>query len=81
MASLQSNVDFVLAQIETAGVVSARKMFGEYGLYCDGKLVALLCDDQLLVKPTAAARAFAGPVEEKPPYEGAKPSMLIGRDR
>ncbi len=52
-------------------------MFGEYGLYCDGILVGLICDDQLFVKPTEAGRAFVGAVEEAPPYPGAKPSLLI----
>ncbi len=37
--------------------LSARKMFGEYALYLDGKVVALVCDDQLFLKPTAGALA------------------------
>jgi DNA transformation protein len=41
MASQQSCVDFILEQIAEAGVVSAKKMFGEYGIYCDEKIVAL----------------------------------------
>ena len=40
MASQQSTVDYILEQIEAAGSVSARKMFGEYGIYCDGRIVA-----------------------------------------
>lgn len=60
-----------------AGDVSARKMFGEYGVYCDGKVVALVCDDQLFVKPTAAGRAFIGRVTEGLPYPGAKPWFLV----
>ena len=72
MASKQSTVDFILEQMADAGDVSARKMFGEYGVYCGGKLVALVCDDQLFLKPTAAGKAFIGEVSEKPPYPGAK---------
>jgi DNA transformation protein len=56
-------------------------MFGEYGLYCDGKMVALVCDDQLFVKPTAAGKTFIGKVREGLPYPGAKPWFLIGGDR
>ena len=81
MASAQRNVDFVLEQLSGAGDVSARKMFGEYGVYCRGKLVALFCDDQLFMKPTAAGRAFLGKVKEAPPYPGAKPYFLITGDR
>ena len=57
MSSQQSTVDFILDQISEAGDVSAKKMFGEYGLYCNGKMVASVCDDQLFVKPTAGGRA------------------------
>lgn len=52
-------------------------MFGEYALYCEGKDVALVCDNQLFVKPTEGGRAFIGDVNEAPPYPGAKPSFLI----
>lgn len=81
MASRQSTVDFILDQIAGAGDVAAKKMFGEYGLYCDGRMVALVCDDQLFVKPTAAGRAFAGALEEGSPYPGAKPHLLISGER
>ncbi len=78
MASKQSTVDFILDQIAGAGAVSAKKMFGEYGIYCDGKMAAMVCDDQLFVKPTAGGRAYLGTPAEAPPYPGAKPCFLIG---
>lgn len=81
MASQQSTVDFIIEQIAKAGQVSARKMFGEYGIYCDGKMVALVCDDQLFVKPTKGGRALVGDVVEASPYRGAKPCFLIPGDR
>ena len=70
MASQPGTVDFILEQASGAGAVSARKMFGEYTLYCDGKVVALVCDDMLFVKPTGAGRAYLDglTVEERPPY-------------
>jgi DNA transformation protein len=77
MSSNQQTVDLILKQMAAAGVVSARKMFGEYGIYCDEKMVASVCDDQLYVKPTASGRAFIGEVVEASPYPGAKPSFLI----
>jgi TfoX/Sxy family transcriptional regulator of competence genes len=42
MSSKQSLADFIIEQIENAGTVSARKMFGEYGIFCNGKMVALI---------------------------------------
>ena len=81
MASHQSTVDYILEQIAKAGIVYARKMFGEYALYCDIKVVALVCDNQLFVKPTHAGKAFIGAVVEAPPYSGAKPYFLISGDK
>lgn len=78
MASDQSFVDFVLDQIENAGVVTARTMFGEYGVYADGKIFGLICDNKLFVKPTVSGKEFIGDVVESPPYPGAKNSFLIG---
>jgi TfoX/Sxy family transcriptional regulator of competence genes len=77
MASDQDFVDYVLEQIQAAGVISYRKMFGEYALYCQGKVFALVCDNQLFIKPTQAGRSFIGDVVEAQAYPGAKPSFLI----
>ncbi|MFZ4522347.1 MAG: TfoX/Sxy family protein [Bacteroidales bacterium] len=77
IASDKSFIDFIVDQIENAGLISYKKMFGEYALYCEGKDVALVCDNQLFVKPTEGGRAFIGDVNEAPPYPGAKPSFLI----
>jgi TfoX/Sxy family transcriptional regulator of competence genes len=81
MASNPRTVDFLIEQIGAAGTVCARKMFGEYGLYCDGKMVALVCEDQLFVKPTAAGERFVGEVTRTPPYKGAKHYLQIPVDR
>jgi TfoX/Sxy family transcriptional regulator of competence genes len=81
MASEKNTVDFIVEQISKAGHVAARKMFGEYGIYCDGKMVALVCDDQLFIKPTAAGRSYIGEVTEGAPYRGAKPCFLIPGDK
>ena len=78
MASDLDFVEYVVDQMEGAGPVSYRKMFGEYAVYCRGKIVALICDNQLFVKPTEAGRKFIGDVVEAPAYPGARPSFLIG---
>jgi len=77
MASNQNFVDFVLEQIKNAGTITAKKMFGEYGIYADGKIFGLICDNKLFIKPTISGRKFIDNVVEAPPYEGAKPSFLI----
>ncbi|MEJ2543760.1 MAG: TfoX/Sxy family protein [Calditrichaceae bacterium] len=77
MASDLSFVEYIVDQIENAGEITYRKMFGEYAVYCDGKVTALICDNQLFIKPTEAGRAFIGDPVEAPPYPGAKNSFLI----
>ncbi len=78
MASSKDFVEYVCDQIRGAGDVSYRKMFGEYAVYCDGKVVALICDDQVFIKKTEAAAAILGKnAEEAPPYPGAKPHFLV----
>ena len=81
MATQQSVADFLVDQMAEAGVVTARKMFGEYGIYCDGKMPAILSDDMLFVKPTPGVKALTEGFDEVPPYPGAKPSVLIPADR
>lgn len=76
MASDASFVDYVRDQID-GGPLSYRKMFGEYAVYHGEKVVALICDNQLFIKPTKAGRALLGRPVEAPPYPGAKPHFLI----
>jgi TfoX/Sxy family transcriptional regulator of competence genes len=52
-------------------------MFGEYALYLRGKVVALVCDDTLFVKPTAEGRAAEPGLGEGAPYPRAKPHLLV----
>ena len=77
MATDLEFMEFLADQMAGAGDVSFRKMFGEYAVYCGGKVVALVCDNQLFVKPTAAGRAFIGAPVEAPAYPGAKNSFRI----
>jgi len=77
MASDESFVQYIVEQVESAGHIRYRKMFGEYALYCDEKVIALICDNQLFVKPTSGGKAFIGDVQEGFPYPGAKPYFMI----
>jgi len=77
MATDQSFIDFLVDQMAEAGEITFRKMFGEYAIYCGGKVVALVCDNQLFVKPTEAGKAHIENPVEAPPYPGAKMYFLI----
>jgi TfoX/Sxy family transcriptional regulator of competence genes len=72
MASDQSFVDYVCDQADLAGRITTKRMFGEYAIYLDAKVVALICDNQVFVKPTEAGKLILGTTTEAPPYSGAK---------
>ena len=77
MSSDKNFVEFVVDQIENAGQITYKHMFGEYGIFSDGKIFALVCDNKLFIKPTDAGRNFIQDIVEAPAYPGAKPSFLI----
>ena len=77
MASNPDFVQFVADQCAGAGEITFRKMFGDYGIYCNGKIFGLICDDRFYVKPTAAGKALLREVELRPPYDGAKDYFYI----
>lgn len=81
MATDQNTIDFLLDQLSRLGGATTKKMFGEYCLYLSGKPVALVCDDQLFLKPTKAGSALLDKVVEGAPYPGAKPHLLITPDQ
>lgn len=77
MASSAATVEWIVKQISGAGEITAKKMFGEYGIYCDDKIIGLVCNDHFYVKRTEEGYAFWGKHEEAPPYKGAKPLLVF----
>ncbi len=78
MASDLNFVEYVRDQTNLSGRVTFKKMFGEYAIYYEEKVVALVCDNHLFVKPTAGGRTMIGTITEASPFPGAKPHFLIG---
>jgi TfoX/Sxy family transcriptional regulator of competence genes len=54
-----------------------RKRLGDDGIYCNGKIIGLICDDSFFLKPTEAARPLLHAVDMRPPYDGAKDYFYI----
>ena len=77
MATDKDFIDYVCEQMRAAGHITSRRMFGEYAVYLDGRVIGFACDNQLFIKPLPQARAFIGEPVEKPPYPGAKMYFLI----
>ena len=76
MASSLRYVEFVMEQMSGAGTITYRRMFGEYGLYCDGKYFGAVCDDRALVKITPAGEALVPDCPRDVPYEGGGEMFL-----
>jgi TfoX/Sxy family transcriptional regulator of competence genes len=77
MATSAATIDHLLDLLSAAGDLSARRMFGEYGLYLDGTIVAFICDDTVFLKPTPSARVLLPDVEQGPCYPGSKPYLIL----
>ena len=77
MASSTDFVQYIADQCSGAGEIVTKKMFGDYGIYCDGKIFGLICDDCFYLKPTEAVLTLLRIVDMRPPYEGAKEYFYI----
>lgn len=77
---MASDLESVLYIVDQSGLgtrLTHKRMFGEYALYLDTKVVAFVCDNRLYLKPTDAGRALLGTPTEAPPYPGAKSYFLL----
>ena len=77
MASHRDFVDYVIEQLREAGTVRSKKMFGEYGLFCDDVFFAVICDDQFFVKVTPEGEAAFPDLPKASPHEGARDYIWV----
>lgn len=77
MACSKDFVEYIEDQCSGAGEIVTKKMFGDYGIYCNGKIFGLICDDHFFIKPTKAGRQLLRKEEMRAPYEGAKEYFYI----
>lgn len=77
MATSKDYIEFVCSQIEEAGSVRFRKMFGEYMVYLDEKPVLLVCDNTVFVKIIDPLREFLKNAETGFPYDGSKEHYIL----
>lgn len=77
MASHTDFVQYIADQCSDAGEITTRKMFGDYGIYCNGVIFGLICDDCFYIKPTESGLNMVRDKTLRPPYDGAKPYLYI----
>lgn len=77
MATTKEYLNFILGQLSGLEDITYRQMMGEYIIYYKGKIAAEICDNRFLVKPVKSAVERVENAVFEPPYEGAKPMLLI----
>ena len=77
MACSSDFVQYIVDQCSGAGEIAARKMMGDYCIYCDGIIFGLICDNNLFIKVTEPGRKLLKEVILRPPYEGAKDYFYV----
>jgi TfoX/Sxy family transcriptional regulator of competence genes len=59
MATDREFLDYVVEQIDLGGRLTHKRLFGEFALYVDEKVVAFVCDNSVFFKPSQADRRLA----------------------
>lgn len=74
MASTIEYTEFIVSQLQGAGMITYKKLFGEYGLWRQGKFFGTVEDNQFYVKITRAGQALLPDAEPVAPH-GGEPGM------
>lgn len=77
MSSSKDYLHYILEQLSGLEEITYRAMMGEFILYYRGRIVGGIYDDRLLVKPVKAALSAMPSAVYEPPYDGAKPMLLV----
>jgi len=79
MATTKQFLDYLYDQLAALPEVTHRAMMGEYVLYYRGKVIGVVCDNCLYIKPVPSACAMAPDTPLAPPYPGARPMLPVAR--
>ncbi|MBP6883889.1 MAG: TfoX/Sxy family protein [Candidatus Pacebacteria bacterium] len=77
MSTQKETIEFILEKLGDPKRFTTRAMFGEYALYVDGKVVGLVCDDQLYVKILPESGELESICDKDEAYPGSKPYYLV----
>jgi len=77
MSTQKETVEFILEKLGEPKRFAVRAMFGEYALYADGKVVGLICNDQLYVKILPESAGLENICEKDEAYPGSKKYYVV----
>lgn len=80
MSTQKETIAYILESLRSEHFTT-RAMFGEYALYADKKVVALVCNDLLYVKITPQSVQLEALCENDAPYDGAKPHYVVEEEQ
>ena len=80
MASSLDFIEYVCEQIADSGIVTYKKMFGEYMVYVNSKPILLVCDNTVYIKMLDCIQEKMKNAEISEPYGGAKSHYILDID-
>lgn len=80
MATAPGTIEYLCDQLTGLGDIRAKKMFGEYMIYCNDKPVLIVCDDTPMVKLLPILEPLLAGHPTRPPYAGAKEHYVLDPD-
>jgi TfoX/Sxy family transcriptional regulator of competence genes len=80
MASDIDFVNYVIDQIKNVGIITSKKMFGEYLIYANQKPVVLICNNTAYIKMLDCVKPYLENEETGFPYAGAKVHYIVDID-
>lgn len=80
MATDSGFIEYVVEQLEGAGFLRTRKMFGEYAVYVNDRPVFLVCDDVVYVKMLDELKDILQDASTGYPYPGAREHYIVDID-
>lgn len=72
MSSSTEFVEYIMDQLSDVGRITCKRMFGAYGLFCNGRHIAFVCDGELLMKVTGIGLQHYPELPQTVLFEGAK---------
>lgn len=77
MSTDRDFIDYIVEQAGFGADLTYRRMFGEYALYLDEKVIGFACDNCFFLKPSNAVIPELEGVPRRPPYPGAQNYPVI----
>ena len=80
MATTGEFHDYILEHLQKVVLLKTRNIMGEYWVYYQGIMIGDICDNCMLLKPTASVLRLLPNAERAYPYEGTKTLMVVVED-